>query len=81
MRSTSGRATTSAAEDGRQHTVYKIRFWDKVRALELLAKHFALLTEQIEVKDSAEEARVARLLAGGGGSPNWPDRRRDAPAR
>jgi hypothetical protein len=34
-----------------------------MRALELLGKHFGLFTEQIQVKDSEAEARVARLLA------------------
>jgi phage terminase small subunit len=36
------------AGDGQTDTVHKIKFWDKPRALEMLAKHFALLTERIE---------------------------------
>lgn len=36
------------AGDGEMETVYKIKLWDKTRALEMLAKHFALLTERIE---------------------------------
>jgi phage terminase small subunit len=35
--------------DGKRDRVSKVRTWDKVRALELLAKHFVLLTEKQEV--------------------------------
>jgi len=34
--------------DGSIDTVYRIKFWDKLRALELLAKHFGLLVERLE---------------------------------
>jgi phage terminase small subunit len=37
----------STPEQGDRHTVHKIRLWDKARALELLAKHYALLTERV----------------------------------
>lgn len=36
------------AGDGHIDTVLKFKLWDKLKALELLAKHFALLTEKIE---------------------------------
>lgn len=36
------------AGDGEMETVYKIKLWDKTRALEMLAKHFALLVERVE---------------------------------
>ncbi len=36
------------AGDGVMDTVYKVKLWDKPRALELLAKHFGLLTERVE---------------------------------
>lgn len=36
------------AGDGKVDIVHKIRKWDKPKALELLAKHFGLLTEKIE---------------------------------
>jgi phage terminase small subunit len=52
-----------AAGDGVQDTVCKIRWADKVRPLEVLAKHFGLLVEKIELKETAAEARVARLQA------------------
>lgn len=38
----------AAAGDGHTDTVHKIKCWDKVRSLEMLAKHFALLTERLE---------------------------------
>ncbi len=34
--------------DGEIDTVVKVKVWDKPRSLEMLAKHFALLTERIE---------------------------------
>lgn len=34
--------------DGQVDTLHKIKTWDKVRALEMLGKHFALLTEQVQ---------------------------------
>lgn len=52
-----------AAGDGQTDTIHKFKLWDKVRALELLAKHFALLVDKIEIKDTKAEARVARLVA------------------
>jgi phage terminase small subunit len=36
------------AGDGVVDTVHKIKLWDKVRALDSLAKHFGLLTEQVK---------------------------------
>ena len=36
------------AGDGITDTIHKIKVWDKTKALELLAKHFALLTERVE---------------------------------
>jgi hypothetical protein len=33
--------------DGKVHTVYKIKFWDKIRALEMLAKYFGLFQEKV----------------------------------
>jgi phage terminase small subunit len=36
------------AGDGEIDTVLKVKVWDKPRSLEMLAKHFALLTERIE---------------------------------
>ena len=35
--------------DGKQEWVHKVKVWDKVRALEMLAKHFKLLVEQVDV--------------------------------
>jgi phage terminase small subunit len=49
------------AGDGKMDMVYRIRMWDKPKALELLAKHFKLLTDKIEL--SGEIDLVARLQA------------------
>ena len=35
------------AGDGETDTIHKIKVWDKTRSLEMLAKHFALLTERV----------------------------------
>lgn len=37
------------AGDGQTDTIHKIKVWDKTRSLEMLAKHFALLTERVDV--------------------------------
>jgi phage terminase small subunit len=50
------------AGDGKTDTVHKLRVWDKPRVLEMLGKHFALLTERVEL--SGDAALMARLLAG-----------------
>ncbi len=34
--------------DGHTDIVQKLKVWDKTKALEMLAKHFALLTERVE---------------------------------
>jgi len=53
----------AAAGDGVTDTIHKFKLWDKVRALELYMKHYGMLVEKIEIKDSVAEARVARLVA------------------
>lgn len=47
------------AGDGQMDTVYRVRMWDKPKSLELLAKHFGMLTEKLEIKGDSE--LVARL--------------------
>jgi hypothetical protein len=50
--------------DGRADEVHEIRFWDKMRALEDLAKHFGLLAERIEhigSVDLVHRLQAARL--------------------
>ena len=49
------------AGDGVTDTVHKFKLFDKVRALELLAKHFRLLVERVEIVDP--DGRVKRLQA------------------
>ncbi len=49
------------AGDGQIDTVHKFKGWDKVRSLEMLAKHFKLLVERVEV--TGGDDRVARLVA------------------
>ena len=47
---------TKNAEAGDGHTdrVHRIRMWDKVKALETLAKHLGLLAERIQVDGDVE---------------------------
>ena len=47
--------------DGSMHEVHEVRFWDKLRALESLAKHFGLLVEKVEHTHSID--LVGRLHA------------------
>lgn len=50
------------AGDGHQDEVLKVRLVDRARYVEMAAKHFALLKEQLEV--SVKGDLLARLLAG-----------------
>jgi phage terminase small subunit len=50
------------AGDGQTDLVHRIKCWNKTQALELLAKHFALLTEVIRVED--DRTLIAKLEAG-----------------
>jgi phage terminase small subunit len=52
----------AAAGDGVTDLVHRFKLWDKTRALEMLAKHYALLTDvmRVEQQSSLEQ----RLLAG-----------------
>jgi hypothetical protein len=47
--------------DGKTDEIYEVKFWDKVRALESLAKHFGLLIDRVEVSGSVD--LVHRLQA------------------
>lgn len=51
------------AGDGFVDTVHKIKRWDKVRTLEILAKHFHLIDEKIKVEFAVEDL-AERLHAG-----------------
>ena len=44
----------AAAGDGHTDRVLRLRFWDKNRALETLAKHLGLLAEHIKVDADVE---------------------------
>lgn len=50
-----------AAGDGKTDEILKIRFWDKPKTLEILAKHLGLLTERLEIRGDAE---LVERLAG-----------------
>jgi phage terminase small subunit len=55
-------------------TVRKVKFWDKVKALELLGKHLKLFIERVEVSDVTDRAEAlararARALAGSTTAP------------
>ena len=44
------------AGDGVTDLIHKIKFWDKTRALEMLAKHFGLLVDKV---DHSGEIRIS----------------------
>ena len=50
------------AGDGHTDTVLKLAFWSKEKALDMLGRHFGVLTEQINVTVAADLSR--RLRAG-----------------
>ncbi len=51
------------AGDAKQDEVVEIRFWDKVRALEMCAEHFGWIKRKIELELGVSEAILARLDA------------------
>lgn len=50
------------AGDGKTDKVHKLKLWDKTRALEMLGRHFKLLTDTINV--TADDLLIDKLLAG-----------------
>lgn len=58
-----GAFTVLTSRDG-ETTAFRIRLWDKVRALELLAKHVGLLADRVDVQVSLDEEFIRRLHAG-----------------
>ena len=50
------------AGDNQTDTIHKIRLWDKTRALELLAKHFKLLTDVHEHRFSLEDMIAGSMV-------------------
>lgn len=52
----------ATAGDGKIDRVMKIKVWDKPKVMEMLGKHFALLTERVEIE--ASDKLVEALLAG-----------------
>ena len=50
------------AGDGQIDTVAKVKVIDKTKTIEMLAKHFALLTDVVRVEDG--DALIARLANG-----------------
>jgi phage terminase small subunit len=63
----------AAAGDGHTDTVHKVRLHDKLKALDLLARHFKLLHDQVSIEGDWEKfaARLAsakaRIRGGSGG--------------
>ena len=49
----------AVAGDGLIDTIHKVKVWDKTRSLEMVAKHFKLLTDVIKVEDA--NAVIGRL--------------------
>lgn len=52
----------ATAGDGKIDRVLKIKVWDKPKVMEMLGKHFALLTERVKIE--ADDNLVEALLAG-----------------
>lgn len=53
--------TNVVSGDGKQETTREVRLWDKLRALDLLAKHFGLVTEKHQVEVGVSEELLAIL--------------------
>lgn len=52
----------ATAGDGKIDRVLKIKVWDKPKVMEMLGKHFALLTERVRIEGDAD--LIAALQAG-----------------
>lgn len=52
----------ATAGDGKVDRVLKLKTWDKPRVLEMLGKHFALLTERVQIE--ASDGLIQALLEG-----------------
>ena len=46
--------------DGVVDTIHEVKLWDKLRALEMLAKHFGLIKERVEHQRSLEVVDILR---------------------
>ncbi|MFG1319222.1 terminase small subunit [Xanthobacter autotrophicus] len=55
------RVTTRHLNDGDVQQVVEIRLWDKLAALEKLARHFGLFSERMHKPDSAENPLTALI--------------------
>jgi hypothetical protein len=53
--------TNVVSGDGQQETTREVKLWDKLRELELLAKHFGLVTDRHNVNLHADESLFAKL--------------------
>jgi hypothetical protein len=49
------------AGDAVQEDVVEVKLWDKITALQVLAKHFGLITDRHDVKLQADESLFAKL--------------------
>jgi phage terminase small subunit len=49
----------AVAGDGQIDTIHKFKVWDKPRSLEMLAKHFALLVERVELTGGVADRLTA----------------------
>ncbi len=52
----------ATAGDGKIDRILKVKVWDKVRTMEMLGKHFALLDERVRIEGS--ENLIQALFAG-----------------
>ena len=52
----------ATARDGKIDRVLKIKTWDKPKVMEMLGKHFALLTERVQIE--ASDTLIQALRAG-----------------
>lgn len=46
--------------DGVVDTIHEVKLWDKLRALEMLAKHFGLIKERVEHQGSLEVVDILK---------------------
>jgi hypothetical protein len=69
-------ARRAPAGDGRVDTVYEVKLWDKIRALELAAAHLGLLKKKVSIRARLIWSRDCEPPGRGAGQhrPRTPDR-------
>jgi hypothetical protein len=54
-----------SAGDDKQDLIHKVRFWDKLRCLEMLARHFGMFNDQVRIDVNVRNDEINQRIAEG----------------